>query len=213
VVPVASRQAAVWAAADRLADRAATTDDLRWHRLHLIAAARMRAAGRLVPERLLHEERLAALGAATAPHVLAMVRAAVPGPLLLLKGPEVAARYPDPALRPFRDLDVLVADAPSAHARLLAAGFEPIDDEEHDQPALHHRAGLVRPGLPLIVELHDRPNWPAALRPPPCSGARARARRRRASWHRRRPSMPCSWPSTRGPTSRCAERSISSTSR
>ncbi len=39
--------------------------------------------------------------------LLDRVRAATDVPLLLFKGPEVAARYPDPALRMFRDVDLI----------------------------------------------------------------------------------------------------------
>ena len=48
--------------------------------------------------------------------------------LILMKGPEAAARYPDPALRPFCDLDFLVDDPAAAHRALMAAGFVEVGD-------------------------------------------------------------------------------------
>jgi hypothetical protein len=86
---------------------------------------------------------------------------------VLMKGPEVAARYPDPALRPFRDLDLLVPDAERAHAALLRAGFEPIGHQDTFYANRHHLRPLVLPGTPLVVEVHRRPEWPKWGAPPP----------------------------------------------
>jgi Uncharacterised nucleotidyltransferase len=148
----------LWGAVDRLIDRAPRLSDLRSHRLELLALRRWRILGLPVPEELLDEERRSALHTLTAPLVLERVRAALDGPMLLLKGPEVAARYPDPVERPFADLDVLVPDAAAAHRSLLAVGFRPIGD-----PALyvniHHLRPLAWGGLPLPVEIHARPKW------------------------------------------------------
>jgi hypothetical protein len=82
-----------------------------------------------------------------------------------MKGPEVAVRYPGPALRGFRDLDLLVPDAPEVQRQLVAAGFEPVGLPEK-YAAIHHLRPLAYPGLPLLVEVHDRPKWPERLRPP-----------------------------------------------
>jgi len=158
--------AQLWAGVDALIDREPAPDDLVWHRLHLLAARRWRRQGREVPEAFAHAEHLAAIGAMAAPRVLELVRERVDGPLVLIKGLEVAQRYPDPALRPLRDLDLLVADAGAAHARLLAAGFEVIDDDEGDDDDLHHGAGLVWPGLPVIVKVHRGVKWPARAAAP-----------------------------------------------
>ena len=97
--------------------------------------------------------------------VLERVRTACDGPLVLMKGPEVAARYPDPALRGFRDVDLLAPDAPTVQRQLVAAGFEPVGVPEK-YAAIHHLRPLAYPGLPLLVEVHDRPKWPARLRLP-----------------------------------------------
>ena len=43
--------------------------------------------------------------------------------MVLMKGLEVGAYYPDPGLRPFRDLDLLVDDAERAQQALIEAGL------------------------------------------------------------------------------------------
>ena len=79
-----------------------------------------RATGRAVPEDFLEQERAAAVAAITAPLVLERVAAAYDRPAILVKGPEVAALYPDPALRSYWDVDLLVEDAEEAQRALLA---------------------------------------------------------------------------------------------
>lgn len=156
----------MWDGVDRLVDRAPGLADLRSHQLELFAARRWRALGLPVPPELVEEERLAAVVVLTAPILLERARAAYDGPMLLMKGPEVASRYPDPALRLFKDLDLLVDDVEAAQRALLAAGFRAVGD-----PALyegiHHLRPLAFPGLPLTVELHSRPKWIEGLEPPP----------------------------------------------
>jgi Uncharacterised nucleotidyltransferase len=100
-----------------------------------------------------------------APVLLERVRAACDGPLLLFKGPEVAARYPEPALRQFKDLDLLVPDAEAVQKGLIAAGFEPIGDPSL-YVGIHHLRPLALRGFPLAIEVHSQPKWPANLRPP-----------------------------------------------
>ena len=148
----------LWDGVNRLVDRAPHLADLRSHRLELVAARRWRELGRPVPPELVEEERLSAVVALTTPILLERARAAYDGTMLLMKGPEAAARYPDPALRIFKDLDLLVDDAEAAQRALLAAGFHAVGD-----PALyediHHLRPLAFPGLPLTIELHSRPKW------------------------------------------------------
>jgi hypothetical protein len=155
----------LWEGVNRLVDRAPHLADLRSHRLELVAARRWRELGRPVPSELVEEERLAAVVVLTTPILLERARAAYDGTVLLMKGPEVAARYPDPALRPFKDLDLLVDDAEAAQSAFLAAGFQAVGD-----PALyediHHLRPLAFPGLPLTIELHSRPKWIEGLTPP-----------------------------------------------
>jgi putative nucleotidyltransferase-like protein len=94
--------------------------------------------------------------------LLARVRDAYDGRLVLVKGPEVALDYPEPELRRYGDLDLLADDAEAAQAALLAAGFGEIDD-----PALyvdiHHLRPLAWPGVPIVIELHSRPKWPDGI--------------------------------------------------
>lgn len=158
-------QDAVWAAVDRLVDRAPTVADLVSHRLHLLAARRWRATGRPVPPELADLELEATFRVLAVPELLRRVRAAYDGPLIVMKGPELASRYPDRALRPLRDLDLLVVDSDGAQKALLAAGFFLVGDEELYRD-IHHLQPVACNGLPLWVELHHAPKWPDSLRPP-----------------------------------------------
>jgi hypothetical protein len=158
----------IWEAVDRLVDRAAELSDLRTHRIHLLAARRWRLLGRAIPDELAHDQRRAAVAALTAPVVLGRVRGAYDGPLVVLKGPEIAARYPDAALRPYNDLDLLVPDPAEAQRALLAAGFVPIGNPRL-YVNIHHERPLAAPGLPLHVELHSVAKWPERLTPPPAA--------------------------------------------
>jgi hypothetical protein len=155
----------LWEAVDALIDRAATEDDIRAHRLEVLAARRYRVVGRPVPPDFVAQERLAGLVALATPLVMERIRAAYDGPAIVLKGPEVAARYPDPALRVFGDIDLLVPDAAEAHSALLAAGFHLVGD-----PALyvdiHHLRPVAVYGLPIHVEIHSRPKWVDGMVPP-----------------------------------------------
>lgn len=148
----------MWEAVDRLVDAAPRLSDLRNHGIELFAARRWRALGRDVPPALLDEERRAAVLALGVPAVLRRARDAYNGTILLLKGPEVASRYPDQALRRFRDLDLLVDDVDHAYRALLDAGFEPVGDPEL-YVDIHHLRPLWVPGLPLPIELHSRLKW------------------------------------------------------
>ncbi|MDX6408870.1 MAG: hypothetical protein QOE13_1941 [Gaiellaceae bacterium] len=159
---------AIWGCVDQLIDQATTLTDLIEHRLELLAARRWRALGEAVPAELVERERGAALMTITAPLLLEKIRLAFAGPIVLFKGPEVATRYPDPSLRPYGDLDILVPDARAAQEALIAAGFQELGD-----PALfvdiHHLRPLALPPFPLLVEVHARPKWIDALEPPPAA--------------------------------------------
>jgi hypothetical protein len=156
----------LWEAVDALIDRAATEDDIRAHRLEVLAARRYRVLGRSLPADFVAQERLAGLVALTTPLVLSQVRAACDGPAIVLKGPEVAARYPDPALRGYGDIDLLVPNPEAAHRALVAAGFELSGDPELYRD-LHHLRPLLAPGAPIHVEVHSRPKWLDRATPPP----------------------------------------------
>jgi hypothetical protein len=155
----------LWPAVDRLIDSAPGLEDLRVHRLQLLAARRWGALGRPVPRELMAEMRWAGVVALTTPLVLEKVRAACDGPVVLIKGVEVAARYPEPTLRPCTDIDVLVPKPAEVEAAMIDAGFVPVGHEELVDS--HHLQPLQYPGLPLYVEVHSTPKWPAALVPPP----------------------------------------------
>jgi hypothetical protein len=148
----------LWSRVDRLVDRARTVEQLYLHGLHLPAARRWRALGRPVPEELAASERAARAAIDDAHLVLERVRAAYAGPIVLLHGLEIAASYPDRALRSFGDLDLLVEGEPDARAALLRAGFE---EFEADGPP-----PLVWPERPVPLELFDRPRWVDGLPAP-----------------------------------------------
>lgn len=148
----------LWEAVDRLIDRAPRVSDIVGHGLQFLAARRWRALGRALPEGLEEAERGAAALTLVAPVLLQRAREAYDGPMVLMKGPEAAAFYPDSAVRPFRDLDLLVADAEEAQRSLLAAGFEPTGDPRI-YIDIHHLRPLRWPGLPLVLEIHARPKW------------------------------------------------------
>ena len=163
-----SRQASIdglWAAVDRLVDRAPTVADIRSHRLELFAARRWRVLGREIPDDFAQLERASAVVALTVPTLLQRIRCAYAGPAILHKGPEVAVRYPDPALRLFGDIDLLVPDAEEAQQALLGAGFEVTGDAEL-YVDIHHLRPLRWQDLPVVIEIHSRPKWVDSLSSP-----------------------------------------------
>lgn len=155
-----------WDAVDALIDAAPGLEDLSAHGLHLLAARRWRRAGTPLAASLVREELLAEWRVQAAPRVLEEVRAACDGPLLLMKGPAVAARYPHPPTRPFIDIDLVVPDARAAHAALVAAGFQPSADPAGYPAYLHHMPPVHSPRHPIPIELHSRLKWLDGLRAP-----------------------------------------------
>lgn len=155
----------LWDRARALVDRAPSLDALRAHRLQLLAATLWRADHRPVPDELRFEERRAALLAMAAPGLLRRIRDAYDGELLLMKGPEVAARYLDPRARYFGDLDLLAADPADAQRALVTAGFREVEFA-HGWKEQHHLCPLVHPGSPLVVEVHRSPKLPEWLPAP-----------------------------------------------
>jgi hypothetical protein len=148
-----------------LLDGAPSAHDVEHHRLQLVDASRRREAGVEVPDRMVAAERMSAAGALAAPLLLAKVRAVLDGPVLLMKGAEVARHYPDPALRSFGDLDLIVPDAARSQRQLIDAGFE-LAGEAWVYEGIHHLMPLQLAGLPLTVELHHAPKWIDGLEPP-----------------------------------------------
>ncbi len=154
----------LWRSVDTLVDRAASLDDLREHSLELLALARWRSEGRALPEALVVEERQAVLSSLAVSPLLARVRNVVDGTILVVKGPELAALYPN-GTRGFADLDLLVEDAPAAQAALLADGFEEIGDPDLFRD-IHHLRPLWLRSFPLPIELHSKPKWLDGVEPP-----------------------------------------------
>jgi hypothetical protein len=155
----------MWERLDSALSRAPDLGAVDRHRLALVEARRRRRLCLPLDSGFgLTEMKVAAANLAVRP-LLERLRAVIEGPMLVVKGPEVALDYPAPGLRPFWDLDVLTADAQRAQAALLASGFEEVGD-----PALyediHHLRPLWWPGLALCVELHERPKWPEGMTPP-----------------------------------------------
>lgn len=132
------------------------------HKLGSLAAVRRRAVGKPVLETFAAEARAASVAGLSAAAVLRRVREVADGPLLLLKGPEVAAHYPLHG-RWFGDVDVLTPDASGLHLALREHGFleveTPFDHSEH-----HHLAPLRWPVVPFDVEVHATPNSPYGMK-------------------------------------------------
>jgi hypothetical protein len=153
----------LWSSVDALID-SASIDGILAHKLAPLAAVRRRAVGQPVPDVFAAEERIASLAALIADPVLRRIRDVGDGPLVLLKGPEVAALYPRNGRR-FRDIDVLVPNADGLHRALREHGFVEMETSfEHDEH--HHLTPLRWPTVPLYVEVHSSPNWPPDFQPP-----------------------------------------------
>ena len=155
---------ALWRAVDKLLD-GAPVDGIRANKLGALAARLRRRAGRPVPPPLAGDERGAAVAVTMARPLLEHVRSVCDGPLVLVKGPEVARLYPGSA-RTFGDVDLLAGDARAAQRALLAAGYTEVDDPEHFLDH-HHLQPLKSPTVGLRVELHTAPLWPPGTKAPP----------------------------------------------
>ena len=149
----------LWHAVDRLLDRSSLTGIVA-HRLGPLAASRLRRLERPVPGELRQQERAASIANASAIPLLRRIRASCDGPLVLLKGPEIACLYPESG-RDFGDLDLLSPQAEEVHRSLVGAGFSVVGDQV---PARHHHLQPLRwPTGTLNVEVHTHPNWPKHL--------------------------------------------------
>jgi hypothetical protein len=142
----------------------ATPEGARVHGLGPLEAFRRNAIGASVPDALAMEARMAAFAMLSVRPLLERVRRGCDGPLVLMKGPEVALRYPG-AARGFIDIDLLVPAPRRAHDQLREAGFIEAGDYEQFKPR-HHLRPLHWPGLPLRVEIHGRAHWPDGLKAP-----------------------------------------------
>ena len=142
----------------------ASPEDARTHALGPLEAFRRNLVGAAVPEALTMEARMAAFAMLSVRPLLERIRSGCDGPLVLMKGPEIALRYPGGA-RGFVDIDLLAPDPRRAHDQLRAAGFIEAGDVKRFQPR-HHLRPLRWPELPLQVEIHGRPHWPDGLQAP-----------------------------------------------
>jgi len=155
----------IWDGVDRLLDAAEDEHAIAVHSLQFLAIRRWRETGRAVPATWLDDQRLMAMVTLALPGVLRQIRSVVEGPIVLMKGPEVATLYPGTALRPFGDVDLLVQDADVAHQALLELGLS-LDRERPAPDAFHHLTPLRVEYPPLKIEIHRRPNWLPWLPPP-----------------------------------------------
>ena len=135
---------------------------IRVHKLGALAGRFRRLQGEPVPPPLAGDERGAAVAAVIAKPMLQRIRSVCDGPLVLVKGPEVARLYPGQA-RVYGDLDLLVPDPWAVQRELLAAGCVEVGEFFEDA---HHLRPLKWPDLGLKVEVHKRPSWPKRLVPP-----------------------------------------------
>ncbi|HVA30715.1 MAG TPA: nucleotidyltransferase family protein, partial [Gaiellaceae bacterium] len=134
--------------------------------LELLVQRMRRERGLPVDETFEYAEHLGGIRILAAEDILRRVRAVVDGPIVLIKGLEVALLYPDPVLRPFGDLDLLVPDAAAAQQALLDEGFEEVMDAELFID-IHQERPVMLPGSPLAIEVHKWTKWPDFLQPPP----------------------------------------------
>ncbi len=103
--------------------------------------------------------RLMAVFQMQAKEMLRDVRALIDGPIVVMKGIELAQLYPEPWRRDFVDVDILAGDVEPADARLRGAGFTPFASVT-TLADYHQTAPLVRGDNPITIELHRRPNSP-----------------------------------------------------
>jgi hypothetical protein len=163
--PASAGDTRLWDAVDRLLGRA-TLEGIVAHKVGPLEARRRRALGEPLPQALQAVERAASLASQAAAPLLRRIRASCEGPLLLLKGPEVARYYPGKA-RQFSDVDILTPDAEAVHRALLDAGFVIAPGEDEFDYAEHHHEPPVKwPTIWLRVEVHARPNWPMTATAP-----------------------------------------------
>jgi hypothetical protein len=156
----------VWPNIEELLRHDPSVERLRLHGVELIAAELWSREGREVPSELREEARLVEFEAMAVPFVLRRVRAACEGRVVLMKGPELAAHYPSPVMRPYRDLDMLVEDPEAAQAALLDAGFIEVGNPD-DYVNVHHLRPLMWPSIQIPIELHREVNHAEWLAPPP----------------------------------------------
>jgi hypothetical protein len=84
-------------------------------------------------------------------------------PLVLMKGREVAALYPNATMRDYRDLDLLAKDPHEPWHWLVENGYRQ-DPRRRSDIDHHHLPALLSPTGKFAVELHIRANAPTWTR-------------------------------------------------
>lgn len=168
--PSHSSPTALWTAVDRILDTL-SPEQACDHGLGPLAARRRRELGLPLTDQLLREERAAGAANLVAPSLLARIRDATDGPIVMFKGPELSRCYPGRARR-FGDLDLLPEDAERTQAALLASGFRLQDREwppegyDDVRRPHYHLHPLEWPGVPLRIEVHKEVKWPEGVQAP-----------------------------------------------
>ncbi len=154
---------------DAVADRAIALgcdrDRLRTHGINLVVVDRLERTQRTVEPHLLADWVDAVRVERDTERVLAAVRAAVTGPILLVKGAATSAAYPRRGLRSWGDVDIVVPDARRAVCELHAAGFWTGDDSGPSDG--RHEPPMRLGAIPLPVEVHSNVGVPRWAEPPP----------------------------------------------
>ena len=116
--------------------------------LDLPAALRLQLQGLALRHRLANQQLAAQLSA-----ILPACQAAGIDVLLLKGAALFCLVYPDPSLRPMRDLDLLTRpeQARQLHSLLQELGFHP--DQGNELPSLHHLPSLRKPAGDLLVSV------------------------------------------------------------
>lgn len=154
-----------WQRAYELVEEAITRGSSPPHGLEILAERVRTARGLPAAPGLANIEQVIGIRSLIATDLLTRVRGVCEGPIVIIKGLEVALHYPDPTLRPFGDLDLLVADSAAAQRALISAGFKEVMDPDLFVD-IHQERPLELPGFPVLIEIHKAPKWPDFLEPP-----------------------------------------------
>ena len=152
----------MWTRLHRLTDGASTAG-LRAHGLQLVAGEHWFASGSTRAASVADDGRHAQAAHLVAEELLRRIRALVDGPVVVIKGIEVACHYGFVGGRPYGDLDILVPDAQAVMGALVADGWVQSRGQYDDH---HHLAAVRAPSLPMPIEVHHSLGWEGWSRPP-----------------------------------------------